>query len=365
MERINNYKLRNTANIIQEILMIVMAIAFTTAIIIFLSDGTNAPREFGKITLESIFAFACVITAIVRFFHGNINYMSSTYNVPDYVAIHRKYNIRLMLDFVFLFIQAFIFCCLALYQPMSFEFYSLFAALFFIDAVWFFIIRGFSGVTGYRAPDEPALVNWSVTNFITALCLVLILFVLSEKSHWLFVAIMVNTVIDYKLNWKLLYFPTPEVKKRGTVFVAARFTTALQSDGNFDGELKKKIEAVHEAVTERGMTVISSHIAEKFGEEKSEAVDFVERDVKDISECNLFILLLDEIISGGAFTELGWASLFDKPIIILVPATCDIKGAFPMVEGMHRMAQCEIIRYKNIRELKDNLKEALQRKVSK
>jgi len=369
MKEVNNYRLKNTSKIIQEILTIVMGIAFTAAIIVFLSDGTNAPREFKKFTLESIFAFLCVITAIIRFFHGNINYMASTYNVPDYIAAHRKYNLRLGVDFLFLFVQAFIFCCLAVYQSMPFQFYSLFAALFFIDAVWFFIINTFSRVTRHKAPQESALLNWMLTNFLTGIVLWGILFMwnrdISEKVPWLFVVIMLNTVIDYGLNWKLLYFPAFEVKRKGTVFVSARFTTALQPDGKFDEELKKRIEAVHEAVTEMGMTVVSSHIREEFGRKKIEAVDFVERDIKDISECNLFILLLDEVISGGAFTELGWASLLDKPIIILVPETCDIKGTFPMIEGMHRIAQCEIVKYENICKLKDNLKKALQRKISK
>ncbi|MFC1905028.1 hypothetical protein ACFLXT_04650 [Chloroflexota bacterium] len=83
--------IKKTANILREIITIIMAIAFTTAIVMFMTNGTNIPKEFSKFELTSIFAFVCLITAIIRFFHGNVSYISRTYDLPDYEAVARKY----------------------------------------------------------------------------------------------------------------------------------------------------------------------------------------------------------------------------------------------------------------------------------
>jgi len=78
---------KQTAIILKEILTIIKAIAFTMAIVIFLTNGKSTPNTFAEYRLESLYAFICVITAIVRFFHGNISYITRTYDVPDYEAL--------------------------------------------------------------------------------------------------------------------------------------------------------------------------------------------------------------------------------------------------------------------------------------
>jgi len=377
MERNNlsEYKLKSTANTIKEILTIIMAIAFTTAIMVFLGWGRMdiAPREFQQITVESFFAFFAVLTGIIRFFHGNTNYLKSIYNVPDYIAFQRKYNYRLGIDFVFLFFQAILFCALAIYQLMTSTFYAIFTVLFFTDAVWFFIIYGFTkrmGGVESKKPEESAPINWMVTNFITAIIMLMVLFWTSldlSKRVWiLFGIIMLNTLLDYGLNWDKLYFPSLRTKDKSKVFVAARFTTAIDTKGEFDSDLQEKIKAVHDVIKNwGGFDLISAHQREKFGKEKYEAEIFTPADLRDISECSVFVLLLDENISAGAFTELGWASVLDKIIIILVPKDVKIENVYPIVEGIHKItpnSPCRVIRYdkQSIDNLKENLKNGLQ-----
>ena len=127
----NVREVNKTAKILQEILIIIMAIAFTSAIVMFVNQNSNEPKDVMQFSIESIFAFICVITAIARFSHGNMSYLSRTYDISDYEAYARKYNIRLAVDFFFIFAQGIIFCGLSLYQAKTLEFYALFFNSFF------------------------------------------------------------------------------------------------------------------------------------------------------------------------------------------------------------------------------------------
>lgn len=369
-------EVNRTAKILQEILIIIMAIAFTSAIVMFITDMTNTPKEFSKFTTGSIFAFICVITAIARFSHGNMSYLSRTYEISDYEAVARKYNIRLAVDFFFIFAQGVIFCGLSLYQTKTFEFYSLFATLFFVDAIWFFIIISFSKIIykdfeARKAQEHmKALMNWMVANLLTGIIMVFILFVgiskenLNEKIPLFFIVIMLNTILDYGLNRKL-YFPIGiEKPNRTSVFVAARFTTAFKSS-TFDPLLKEKIEAIHEVIQGLGITLYSSHITEKFGKALEIPYDFVRRDISQISLCDIFVTLLDEDFSTGVYIELGWASFLGKKIIIFIPQGFDIDKT-PMIRGLSALTRyCQLISYSDIDTLKANLKSELQAFVSR
>lgn len=367
-------EVKKTASILREIITIIMAIAFTTSIVMFLTNGTNTPKEFSKFGLTSIFAFVCVITAIIRFFHGNISYISRTYDLPDYEARARKYNFKLSVDFFFIFTQGILFCALALYQANVFGFYLLFASLFFVDSIWFFVIINFSKIAykdfeAERSQEHMrALTNWMVSNFITGLIIAVIILP-TPKDHLIgyvplfFALIMLNTILDYGLNRKL-YFPIG-IKKaiQTTVFVAARFTSAMESS-TFDSDLKEKIESVHEIIRGLGLFLYSSHKTERYGEALEDSDKCVKRDISQISSCDIFIALLEEKFSTGVCIELGWASFLGKKIIIIIPSNFEIRKV-PMIKGLCTITYCEVIRYENINTLRNNLRSALQTLVSK
>ena len=364
-------EVKNTAKILQEILIIIMGIAFTLTIIMFTTESTNIPKTFLQFTTLSVFAFICAITAIARFSHGNMSYLVRTYNISDYEAIIRKSNLRLAIDFIFIFIQGVIFCGLSMYQSFAFEFYSLFVILFFVDALWFFIIILFSRITykdfeAHIAQENMrALMNWMVINFISGILILYVLFAggpsieLSDKVPMFFIIIMGNTVLDYSLNRKL-YFPSGIKSSEKTIsFVAARFTTALKT-GSFDPYLKEKILAIHEVIQGYGIVLYSSHNTEDFGNNLLKPNKFVYNDIKEISQCDIFVALLDEEFSSGVFIELGWASFLGKKILLFIPENYKLEES-PMIRGLHTLTGfCQTISYKDVSNLKDLLRSQLQ-----
>jgi len=370
----NNSKItrevKKTADVLREIITIILALAFTTAIITFMTDGGTSPKEFTKsnFTLESIYVFISVIITIIRFYHGNMNYLSRTYNIPDYEAITRKNNYKLAIDFFFIFLQGIIFCGLASYQVIKFEFYLLFAILFFIDSIWFFVIINFVNLANkdfeaqHTQEYMKALTNWMVVNFTTGVVILFIIYsaqkeTLPDMIPLLFTVIMINTVLDYGLNRKL-YFPVLKRAKNTSVFVAARFTTAIEN-GIFDSELKRNIEIIHEAIRSLGVILYSSHHIEKYGENLSYAEDAVERDISQISICDIFVALLEDKLSAGVCTELGWASFMGKKIILIVPNNFNMDQV-PLIKGLNTITYCEIIRYEDNNILRDRLHSVLQ-----
>jgi len=289
-------------------------------------------------------------------------------------VLARKYNLKLGIDFFFIFTQGVIFSALALYQSNAFEFYSLFALLFLIDSIWFFIQIIFSRKTYLDFETKRhqehmvAQVNWMVANFITAMIMtVLIMHRPKEQMTTyiplFFAIIMVNTILDYLLN-RRLYFPIGITKaKRASVFIAARFTSAFEG-GKFDQDLKGKIDAIHEIIMSLGLNLYSAHQIEKFGEELDNSDKFVKRDIAQISSSDIIVALLEEKLSTGVCVELGWASFMGKKIIIIVPDEFDLHK-IPMVRGLVNLTYCDVIRYKDLGSLRNNLRLTLQAFVPK
>jgi nucleoside 2-deoxyribosyltransferase len=367
------YHIRSTAEVLKEIITIIMALAFAQAIITFLTNEAGGPNKIDQFTWTHAAAFICVIITIVRFFHGNISYLIRTYNLPDHEATARKHNFKLALDFIFIFAQSFLFCALAWYQRNDLEFYILFTVLFFVDAIWFFTIimfakGSFKDFEANQAQEQTrTLTNWMAANALTGiLMLVFILPRIAQPNPnfeplipIFFVIIMSNTVIDYILN-RRLYFPLgTKHNKRKTVFVAARFSSAINSDV-FDPGLRKTIETVHHNVTQRGFDLHSAHIDELFGKKPEQPSNFIVRDISKISSCDIFIALIDNLQSVGTNIELGWASFLGKYIILLFPESFDHDLA-PMLSGISQLTQCDELIYKDNDDLRDKLYIILER----
>ena len=69
-----SYEVSRTATILQDIIAIIMGLAFTTAVVVFMTKD-NVPLAVSNINIESVLIFVCVISTIVRFFHGNMSYL--------------------------------------------------------------------------------------------------------------------------------------------------------------------------------------------------------------------------------------------------------------------------------------------------
>jgi len=90
----------------------------------------------------------------------------------------------------------------------------------------------------------------------------------------------------------------------------------------------------------------------------------VKRDIAQISSSDIIVALLEEKLSTGVCVELGWASFMGKKIIIIVPDEFDLHK-IPMVRGLVNLTYCDVIRYKDLGSLRNNLRLTLQAFVPK
>lgn len=360
-----------TASILREIVTIIMALAFTNAILVFLSaeDGsTKPPSEF---SFNSVITFIGLVTLIIRFFHGNHAYLQRTYALKDYVASLGKFNRRLTIDFVFIFLQAVMFCSLSNYQNSPSEFYSLLTFLFILDAVWFSItlmyIQKLKASPKYieNESDSQTIMGWVVANFLTALIMGGILVWTNDEAGnvnvpLLCFVLLLNTIADYYLNWRT-YFPSGlDRHSEKHVFVAGRFTSAISENGDFDEKLKRILSATHETVTNCGFHLLSAHRTEDFGEKLEDADKFVVRDLKEIVESRVMVAVLeDNSLSSGVAIEMGWAAAFDIPIVAVVPDDYSFDD-IPMVGSLGELTSMRIMRYSDITTLQSRLTEYLE-----
>lgn len=372
-------QMKDTSLILKEIITIIMALAFAQAIAYFLVGQNNQPLLRHEFTPERILTFICVITAIVRFYHGNVGYISRTYDVPDHLAIARRFPVKLTVDFLFIFLQSILFCVLSVYQTNYYYFYALFTVLLLFDSLWFFVLISYS--RSVLAEDTltlreihrkmGAMMNWMVVNFITSVVMLIIL--LPQKwakpveflpfVPWLFGIIIVNTGLDYYLN-RDLYFPALQSRKGiRTVFVAASFSNAIEPKG-FNPRLRRLIEGIHEVLRSLHIQFHSAHVEEQFGEAVQSPEGFGERDIKHLTSCDLVVALVTNPLSGGVHIELGWASFLQKHIIMLVPHDFELSKD-PMLSGLCTLADSEIVRFKDVHDMREKLRGQLQQRSTK
>jgi len=365
-------RIRATASVLKEIITILLALAFTTAIVTFLTEDGFSPVRLQTLSLEAILVFFCILPTIVRFYHGNVNYINKTYSVSDAEAKERRYAVKLSIDFSVFLTQAMIFSALALFQDSIIEFFALFVALFTLDACWCFVnfwLAGYVFRSSESSRQNKFMVSQSAWGILSA-CAALLIFTLlvvtpdNEKilSGAAFMVVTIVGVLDYGLNRKFYFmFTRKRVEK---AFVAARFTSAVQ-DGQFDPLLKQLIQEAIELLRSSEIEPLGSHEAERFGELTASPADLVMRNFNDIEDADIFIGIWDREISPGMLIEIGWASAHSKPIILLLPHDYNLEEN-PMIEGMKSetfqagICKCKVCRYESVVDFRVELRTSLR-----
>src|SRR4030042_744033 len=90
------FGIQRTAGILREVITIIMALAFTNSILVFFTSEANKVKLSDDFTIAATLSFAVLISAIVRFFHGNQAHLQHTYDVNDYVGSSGGLNRRLV-----------------------------------------------------------------------------------------------------------------------------------------------------------------------------------------------------------------------------------------------------------------------------
>lgn len=199
------------------IVSIVMGLALTNTIVTLVTgDATTVggrPAEshgLGLLTLDQISGQAAVgalavITAIVRFYHGNNQHVDYVYSR---VSANRRIRGRaprggIGIDFLVIMVQSVLFALMSFYVDGNRELLLLFMVLLYFDIVWYVTTSTIvidSDVLGHQR-------RWMLNN-IGFLAVISALYF--QDGEWAItaglVAFLLNTVVDFWISWRF-YFP--------------------------------------------------------------------------------------------------------------------------------------------------------------
>jgi hypothetical protein len=160
---------------------------------------------------------ASFLVTVVPFYHGGNRHLDATYVTSERAA--KPY--ALMIDFVFLFLEAILLFALAVQIDTLQVFYTLLVALFLLDIAWI----GFTYIAGLDPNlSGPGYAKWVVMNLIAGAAIALFAWSNLFGNVWatdiakdiaLATVAVGRTIFDYILEWEFYYPPegrTPAAK---------------------------------------------------------------------------------------------------------------------------------------------------------
>jgi hypothetical protein len=146
-------------------------------------------------------------------------------------------------------------------------------------------------------------------------------------------------------------------------YIAAPFTSKMANRkyGSYgeinNDEYKKFLESIESAVREAGFSTILPHrdISSWGKDPNLDLKECTKKYFEEISSSDLFVIY-SEPGSRGSHIELGFAIALKKRIILLIKNDHDIGTVIP---GLVSVANMDIIKFKNLQDLKFKLKNCL------
>ncbi len=137
-------------------------------------------------------------------------------------------------------------------------------------------------------------------------------------------------------NWRASWFRHITIPNNSSrIFLAAPFTRYLKDDG-FDSHAFEQITQLLLMLRKHGYTVFSAHEREEFGDQLMSSELCTRLDFEEMTQCDIVVAIMSDN-SYGVCVELGWASAFNKPIILV---NSDKKPCpSPLIEGIGQITQ--------------------------
>ena len=206
--------LADTIVSLKGIVSIVMGLALTHSIVTLVAgepitgaaDRASSTLALGQVPLQSVICALAVITAIVRFYHGNNQHVDFVYSRASAQRRIRGRAPRggIGVDFLVIMVQSVLFAVMSFYVDGSRELLLLFMVLLYFDIVWYI-------TSSTITIDSDVLEHqrrWMLNN-IGFLAIISILYFQGDASWTVTagaVAILLNTVVDFWISWGF-YFP--------------------------------------------------------------------------------------------------------------------------------------------------------------
>ncbi len=129
--------------------------------------------------------------------------------------------------------------------------------------------------------------------------------------------------------------------------------SSSNSGVEFDSSLRRVILNVLSALTSKGYSFFSSHIADQFGKQFDEA-SMVERDNNWVNECDIYLGLVPLDGSGmprrtdGTWVEVGLALAFGKRVVLAIEDQDNPHQSY-YVRNLKRLKQVRFVEWEYFR----------------
>ena len=129
------------------------------------------------------------------------------------------------------------------------------------------------------------------------------------------------------------------------IFFASPFSQFCEEDSDIILENRWFFEKIIKFFKENNLDYFCSQEREEWGEKYISPSESIIADTKAISECDLFLAIPGNPISGGVHVEIGWASNQKKKMIVFLDKNLEYS---PMIMGLKELTECEFVYYEDL-----------------
>jgi hypothetical protein len=209
-------------NSIKEIVVLLAGLTFTVGIsrLLLDSDGRTI-RDLSAITISEKLQFILLILGLLRFYHGNYQFLDLVYIIKK-DAIRDRHN-YISLDYLAVFTTALLFTAMSFFLGDFTKFSATYYLILLIDVSWLLVTRRkklFDYSNGIFQIDLSGQ-KWMLNNLghLLALTAIGAIYAIDHSnldfptyslSFWAIIALLYsNTLFDFAFNF-LIYFPADD-----------------------------------------------------------------------------------------------------------------------------------------------------------
>ncbi|MBV9022710.1 MAG: nucleoside 2-deoxyribosyltransferase [Streptomycetaceae bacterium] len=162
-----------------------------------------------------------------------------------------------------------------------------------------------------------------------------------------------------------LNVPRPVLPGVNSIFLAGPFMGLVNSAaGRMPDAVCRPFTVLIEHFEQHGIHVYNAHRREAWGEEVMAPAECTALDQKEIGDADVFVAIPGIPPSPGTHIEMGWASAFGKPIVLLMEEGREEEYGF-LVRGLDSVATVEFVYATDIASAVADVDAAIRRAVNR
>lgn len=126
------------------------------------------------------------------------------------------------------------------------------------------------------------------------------------------------------------------------VFLASPFSQFCDEETDTIINNRWFFEDIIFKLKQKNIKYFCSQEREEWGAKYIGPTESIKADVNGIQECNLFVAIPGNPISGGVHVEIGWASSLKKKMIVFLEKGIEYS---PMILGLPEITNCKFVYY--------------------